>query len=75
MKISIYSRAFAYMLLVAVIFCGCKTEHKTEQESNWQGFEVMIIDSCEYLNRYEGGQGYRFTHKGNCKFCVKRSKK
>lgn len=47
-----------------------------KQESNWQGFKVIIVDSCEYINRYEGGHtGYRFTHKGNCKFCAERSKK
>lgn len=81
-KTSIYRRhfVFAYVLLVAVIFCGCGNEPKTEQqikqESNWQGFEVIVIDSCEYINRLEGvHSGYRFTHKGNCKFCAERSKK
>lgn len=80
-KTSIYHRtfAFAYVLLVAVIFCGCENEPKTEQqikqEINWQGFEIIVIDSCEYINQYEGGYvGYRFTHKGNCKFCAERSK-
>jgi len=81
-KTSIYHRTFSftYVLLVAVIFCGCGNETKNEQqikqESNWQGFEVIVIDSCEYINQFEGSHsGYRFAHKGNCKFCVERSKK
>ena len=74
------TRHFFYALLVAVIFCGCRNETQTEQQiiedNNWQGFEIIVVDSCEYINQFEGGHsGYRFTHKGNCKFCVERSKK
>ena len=87
-RTSIYGRAFAYALLIAVIFCGCgnfpqpcgndlKHEQQIKHESNWNGFEVIIVDSCEYLNKFygDGHSGYRFTHKGNCKFCAERSKK
>lgn len=77
-KISINRKAFAFtcVLLVAVIFCGCGNSHQTKEERNWQGFEVIVVDSCEYINQFEGGHsGYRFTHKGNCKFCAERSKK
>jgi len=71
---------FIYVLLVAVVFCGCGNEPKTEQltgqGSNWRGFEVIVVDSCEYLNQFKGFySGYIFTHKGNCKFCIERSKK
>ena len=75
---SIYNRhfAFAYVLLVAVIFCGCdKPKGKIIQKD---GFTIKIIDSCEYIEVDSGiGDYYRYTltHKGNCKFCEERSKK
>jgi hypothetical protein len=37
--------------------------------------EVVVIDSCEYI-QYKSGNGYRhITHKGNCKFCAERNRK
>ena len=50
-------------------------------EERWHGFNVIVIDSCEYLyKKYEvrggyAGYGYGFmAHKGNCKFCAERNK-
>ena len=50
-------------------------------EDRWHGFNVIVIDSCEYLyKKYEvrggyAGYGYGFmAHKGNCKFCAERNK-
>lgn len=67
------------ILLFAVIGCGNEPE-KTQQEvlynDNWQGFNVVVIDSCEYIVRSQGGYvGYLFSHKGNCKFCKERCNK
>lgn len=33
-----------------------------------------VIDSCEYIGDVYGGSGNYLTHKGNCKFCIQRSK-
>lgn len=82
-RTSIYHRtfAFAYVLLVAVIFCGCGNgttaqEQPIKQTKDYHGYNLIVIDSCEYL---EAGGVPRdwtvLTHKGNCKFCAKRSKK
>ena len=84
-KTSIYHRtfAFAYVLLVAVIFCGCGDRNRAEERSKLfktavevNGYQISIIefDSCQYLI---SGLGYSqmMTHKGNCKFCTERSKK
>ena len=75
-RTSIYRRhfAFAYVLLVAVIFCGCNP-----QPENGSGdYVTKVIDSCEYIE-YDYGifdqRVYSLTHKGNCKFCAERSKK
>ena len=53
-RTSIYHRtfAFAYVLLVAVIFCGCETNIPREpikDTYNGSNIQVMTIDSCEYL--------------------------
>ena len=60
-------------MLVAVLFSGCGNGEKS---INGVKYETEIIDSCEYIVRYNGYQkGYLFSHKGNCKFCAQRSKK
>ena len=80
-KTSIYHRtfAFAYVLLVAVIFCGCETrnveKYATEYEINGSQLQIYIIDSCEYIGWVYGYNSDKLTHKGNCKFCAERSKK
>lgn len=78
-SILVGTRHFFYALLVAVIFCGCEDRPPMQTEARGtddRNYQTIVIDSCEYINRYEGGHaGYRFTHKGNCKFCAERSKK
>jgi hypothetical protein len=53
---------------------GNKNQNKIQSsnfEVNGINYDVIIIDSCEYLNNIS----YRFfTHKGNCKYCAKRTK-
>ena len=40
---------------------------------------IITIDECEYIqfNQWSNGdnQGYALVHKGNCKYCISRSKK
>ena len=80
-KTSIYHRtfAFAYVLLVAVIFCGCESKNVAVEETitkiSGRPISIYIIDSCEYIGNVYGGHGDMITHKGNCKYCVERSKK
>jgi hypothetical protein len=77
--------AFAYVLLVAVIFCGCEPINNEQQKkveaidlNNYsvrnEGVQILTIDSCEYI-WCKNGYGAGLTHKGNCKFCAERSKK
>ena len=89
-RTSIYHRtfAFAYVLLVAVIFCGCENETPKEEPSKnenmrtiydfgWhQQIRVYEVDSCEYIG-FSGTSdgGTSIIHKQNCKFCAVRSKK
>lgn len=80
-RTSIYHRtfAFAYVLLVAVIFCGCQESTVKEDKSiaiiGGVNVYTYTIDSCEYVGWLKGTNGDWATHKGNCKFCAERSKK
>lgn len=65
---------FAYVLLVAVIFCGCDTTVRTNPTGEryfGNDIEVLVVDSCEYL--IIGSDKRSVTHKGNCKYCAERS--
>jgi len=71
-SILVGARHFFYALLVAVIFCGCGNgENSVNGEIEYR---TIVVDSCEYIVKYNGYQrGYMFSHKGNCKYCYKRT--
>ena len=58
---------------------------KEEYDKNWQGFHVIVVDSCEYIEKirvYHRDMDNRrivayaeLAHKGNCRFCEERRKK
>lgn len=68
------------LTLTALIMVGCeyKTDAEIEKAKSLNGFNIVVIDSCEYLKRSESaayaGFGY-LAHKGNCQFCAERRKK
>lgn len=39
--------------------------------SSVDGFEIVIVDSCEYIRNYTN-IGKIVVHKGNCKYCQQR---
>ena len=59
-------------ILICTTFTSCKPEVNPEK------FTIRVIDSCEYIEYYDGfnnSEVYSITHKGNCKFCQLRNKK
>ena len=57
---------------LAIVSCEYKTEAEREEAKRLNGFEIVVIDSCEYLKKFElGGYSY-FAHKGNCRYCKER---
>ena len=80
-RTSIYHRtfAFAYVLLVAVIFGGCgeqiKEQNRSIEQHNTARLYTYTYDSCEYVGTYLYNSSATMTHKGNCRFCAERSKK
>lgn len=65
------------LALTTLIMVGCKyrTDAEIEEAKQLRGFNIIIIDSCEYLKSIESaayaGYGF-FAHKGNCRFCKER---
>lgn len=68
-------------LLLTILSCGCREVNTPRKDTGvkllGEGFDPLTIvelDSCEYLF---GDWGNRtvLTHKGNCKFCLERTKR
>ena len=63
---------------LAIVSCEYRTEAEREEAKRLNGFNTVVIDSCEYLIKEETGgyQGYGyFAHKGNCRYCKERKEK
>lgn len=65
------------LALTALIMVGCehKTDAEIEEAERLKGFDIVVVDSCEYLKNTvtSGYSGYSyFAHKGNCRFCEER---
>jgi len=70
----------AMMLMISVLFFGCVeyTEEEKQQKERFKDFDVVVIDSCEYLIKVVDPDFNRayglMAHKGNCRFCKERNK-
>ena len=68
------------LFLLALLFVGCSkpTPIVIPDTIEGKGYYIEILDSCEYIvyNKMEGSDYavYSITHKGNCKYCLKRGK-
>lgn len=65
------------LITLMMVSCECKTSAEIEEAKRLNGFNIVVIDSCEYLKKSveNGTQGYGyFAHKGNCRFCAERKK-
>ena len=68
------------LTLATLMMVGCKhrTDAEIEEAKRLNGFNIVVIDSCEYLYKKvtSGYMGYGFmAHKGNCRFCKERRQK
>lgn len=67
------------LTLVALMMVGCehKTDAEIEEAKRLNGFDIVVCDSCEYIEKSDqaGYFGYGYlAHKGNCRFCAERRK-
>ena len=61
-------------LLAVLLLTSCESESKGQPAGNVDGYEIIVVDSCEYLilPYYRGGV---MGHKGNCRYCTERNKR
>lgn len=67
------------LALVTLMMVGCKykTDAEIEEAKRLNGYNIVVIDSCEYLEKSKSAGYYGFgylAHKGNCRFCTERRK-
>jgi hypothetical protein len=79
-SILVLIKAF-FILLVMCCFSSCNIDEGVKpKESGYKisgvinTIKVVEVDSCEYLYG-DWGSATVLTHKGNCKYCAKRSLK
>lgn len=72
-KFWIYIIAAIVAAMIFCCLCSCNGTTKTRTTENINGttFDVIEVDSCEYLITTFSYQGY-MAHKGNCKYCEQR---
>ena len=60
--------------MIVVCLCSCEPTRRTRTIEHVGGttFDVIEVDSCEYIIGNSGYKGY-MAHKGNCKYCAKRN--
>jgi len=66
-----------FLIIVAVLMlaaCDMSVKTRTTENIGGTSFDVIEVDSCEYLVSTLGYHGY-MAHKGNCKYCEQRRKK
>jgi len=63
-------------LIAMLMLTACNETRKTKTIDNVSGttFDVIEVDSCEYIIGSAGYKGY-MAHKGNCKYCEQRRNK
>lgn len=73
-KFWIYVIAAIVAVMIVACMCSCEMTRQTRTIENVGGttFDVIEVDSCEYIIGNAGYKGY-MAHKGNCKYCAKRN--
>ena len=58
---------------MVLMLSSCTIEPRTIKNVAGTSFDVIEVDSCEYIIGWAGYKGY-MAHKGNCKYCKQRMK-
>ena len=73
MKNTAVSIICIFICIFIVIFICSRSQEDVARSVTSDDFAVIEYDSCEYVIRSAGYQGF-LAHKGNCKYCAKRRK-
>lgn len=63
-----------FILFITLCVIACSKGEELRNQEAFNNYEIITIDSCEYIM---WGSSYGFlnvTHKGNCKYCILRTK-
>lgn len=67
------------LVLTIGILLGCESRNvnitTTDFSIEGRVIKTYIIDSCEYIGTVHNNNSDILTHKGNCKYCIKRNSK
>lgn len=61
------------IILTVLLLSSCEEKEKNK-ENYVDGFDIIVVDSCEYIVRSCVHSGY-MAHKGNCRFCAERNRR
>jgi len=72
----ILANILAFLYIMSCADNTTTQQTKIESQNPDLEYQVVVIDSCEYLAGWQRWQTGSFfvTHKGNCKFCKERNK-
>jgi glucose uptake protein GlcU len=77
-KLKHWLSAAALMILIIVGVVACETKNvtveSTETVISGKTIRTYTIDSCEYVGYVINSNADILAHKGNCRFCIERSK-
>ena len=63
------------IILAVLLLTSCESkESKGQPAGNVDGFEIIIIDNCEYIKQHTYYYDI-YVHKGNCRFCAERNRR
>ena len=68
------------ILILTILSCGCQEVNTPGKDTgflvkkNKDPLIIVEVDSCEYLLG-DWADATVLTHKGNCKFCLERTKR
>lgn len=64
------------IISITIIFYSCESKNVSKNSTDiiidGSHISTYIIDSCEYIGNVYNGSASYLSHKGNCKFCLKR---
>ena len=68
-------RLILFTAIIIICCClSCSRGELLKNEDRFDRYDIIVIDSCEYI---QWGMSYGYlsvTHKGNCRYCAKRNK-
>ena len=67
--------ALVYLITIALaVLLLTSCESKGQHAGNVDGFEIIVINNCEYLKQHTYYYDI-YIYKGNCRYCAERNRR